>query len=261
MAKPTTTCIIINNEHSEICCYNNTSAKKLHKLIGVWKINKDTVHDVNKELYLLECYEKNDRHLHVRLGSENRKDPGCAAMHLDNTTSTFLHFLMLIEIIAQSENVVVKGHLLQALFSCLKNFDLNSSFAQPNEFSNLFVVNTTFKIKEFNFFKQQFIQNPKIYKEFRKSLVIEVLRSCASLASCKLTLENLNSLQQYYEAMPKCLTVFFDSLVLTLQFQKHEVVKIKQKEHKTTIAKFNKSEVVKNIAFLSTIILTLTFRG
>ncbi|CAG8717556.1 21116_t:CDS:2, partial [Dentiscutata erythropus] len=106
-----------------------------------------------------------------------------------------------------------------------------------------------FKVKKLDFSKQlkQFILKPKKCEEFGKSFVLEILMSRASLSSRKKTLESPKSLQQYYEAMPKCLTSFFDGLVLTLQLKNHKIVKRKQEEHKKTVTELNKSEIVKTL--------------
>ncbi|CAG8739212.1 22286_t:CDS:2, partial [Cetraspora pellucida] len=207
-----TPCIIIDNDYGEIRCY--------------------AVNGVNRELQFLGCYEKNDEHLHIRMGTGAKKDSGCIAMHLDDIETALCHFVKLIEMVAHSENEVTKKNLLRILILCLENFDLDSSSA-PSQLSSLFVVNTIFKIKRLDFSKQQFIQKPKKYEEFGKLLALEVLRSRTSLAPCKLILEYPDSLQQYYEIIPKCLTSFFDGLVLTLQLKKYEIVKQKQKERKT----------------------------
>jgi hypothetical protein len=209
-----------------------------------------------------QCYEKNGGHLHTRPGSGKRTDIGCIAKHSDDTATALHYFAKLIETVAQSENDGVKERLLRALFPCLENFDLDSLSVQSDELPRLFAINTAFKIKGFDFSRQmkQLALKPKKCEEFGKSLALEVLRSRTSLASYKSTLESPDSLKQYYEAMPKCLTSFFDGLVLALQLQKHEAIKRKQKERKNIIAEFDKSEIVKNTTFLSSVILTLAFR-
>ncbi|CAG8840858.1 3661_t:CDS:1, partial [Gigaspora margarita] len=132
-----------------------------------------------------------------------KEDLGCTTMHLDNTETALLHFAKLIEILVYSENDTIKRNLLQVLISCIENFNLDlSSTSSSTLFSklpSLFVVNTIYKIKKFDFFKQQFIQKPKKYEEFGKSLALEVLKSRTSLASYKSILESPDSLQQYYD--------------------------------------------------------------
>ncbi|CAG8503423.1 8102_t:CDS:2, partial [Dentiscutata erythropus] len=242
MTKQTTLCIIIDNNHGEIRRCNRESAKGLRELISVWEIDEDAVNDVNKELH-------------------HKADPGCTAMHLDDTETTLLHFAKLIKIVAYSENDIIKKNLLQDLIPCIENFNLDSSSASSSKLPSLFVVNTILKIKKIDFSKQQLIQKPKKYEEFGKSLALKVLKSRTSLAPYKSTLESPDSLQQYYEAIPKCLTSLFDSLIHTLLFQKYEIVRQKQKECKSTITKFDESEIVKSTVFLSSIILTTTFKG
>ncbi|CAG8482611.1 20163_t:CDS:2 [Racocetra fulgida] len=55
-AKPTTPCVIINNDHREIRRCNRESDKRLRELINVWEIDIDAVNDVNRELHLLGVY-------------------------------------------------------------------------------------------------------------------------------------------------------------------------------------------------------------
>ncbi|CAG8743422.1 4340_t:CDS:2, partial [Dentiscutata erythropus] len=240
--KQTTPCIIINNDHGEIQCCNRESAKRLRELISVWEIDEDAVNDVNKELH-------------------RKADPECTAMHLGDTETTLLHFAKLIEMVAYSENDIIKKNLLQDLVLCIENFNLDSSSASSSKLPSLFVVNTILKIKKIDFSKQQLIQKPKKYEEFGKLLALEVLKSHTSLAPYKSILESPDSLQQYYEAIPKCLTSLFYSLIRTLLFQKYEIVRQKQKERKSTITEFDESEIVKSTAFLFSIILTTTFKG
>ncbi|CAG8625716.1 14483_t:CDS:2, partial [Dentiscutata erythropus] len=154
--KPTTLCIIIDNDYGEIRHYNRISNKRLQEL----------------------CYEKNGEHLHICHGSGNIVNIGCIAKHSDDITTALYHFARLIEIVA-----------------------------------DLFVINAAFKVKKLDFSKQlkQFILKPKKCKKFGKSLALEILRLHASLSSYKKTLESPKSLQQYYEAMPKCLISFFDA--------------------------------------------------
>jgi hypothetical protein len=221
-AKPTTPCVIIDNEHGEIRRCNGTSVRRVQELIGVWEIDMDAVNNVNKELHLLgvcsrhfnydqntvhsknlksqhssnrgqincricffcnrkkifssrgasciehtwivynqtlqvpcrgmvscsaidnglhtektdnsrgvryvccQCYEKNGGHLHTRPGSGKKIDPGCTAKHSDDTGTALHHFAKLIETVAQSENNGAKEYLLQALFPCLENLNLDS---------------------------------------------------------------------------------------------------------------------------------------
>ncbi|CAG8499968.1 5333_t:CDS:2 [Scutellospora calospora] len=106
-----------------------------------------------------------------------------------DTETALLHFSRLIETVAYSENDRLKEHLLQALFPCLENFNLDLPSSQPSKLPSLFVVNTAFKNKQFDFSKQQFTQKPKKYEEFGKSLALEVLRSRSSLDPYKLILE------------------------------------------------------------------------
>ncbi|CAG8564937.1 2281_t:CDS:2 [Cetraspora pellucida] len=49
--KQTTPYVIIDNNYEKIRYYNRESAKRLQELIGIWKIDKDAINDVNKELY------------------------------------------------------------------------------------------------------------------------------------------------------------------------------------------------------------------
>ncbi|CAG8497610.1 6130_t:CDS:2 [Cetraspora pellucida] len=85
-----------------------------------------------------QCYEKNGGHLHIRMGTGAKKDPGCTAMHLDDIETALRHFAKLIEMVAHSENEVTKKNLLQILILCLENFDLDSSSA-PSQLPSLFV--------------------------------------------------------------------------------------------------------------------------
>jgi hypothetical protein len=52
-SKPTTECVIIDNEHGEIRRCNQSSAKRLQELLGVWEIDASAVADIKKELHLL----------------------------------------------------------------------------------------------------------------------------------------------------------------------------------------------------------------
>ncbi|CAG8698290.1 13967_t:CDS:2 [Cetraspora pellucida] len=242
------------------------SAKGLQKLIGVWKIDKDAANNVNKELYYFDVclrhfnYDQNtvySKNLKDKCLTEKSKaDPECTAMHLGDTKTTLLYFAKLIEIVAYSENNIIKKNILQNLISCIENFNLDLSSASSSKLLSLFVVNTILKIKKIDFSKQQLIQKSKKYKEFRKSLALEVLKLHTSLAYYKSILESPDSLQQYYEVIPKCLTSLFDSLIHTLLFQKYKIVRQKQKECKSIITEFDKSEIVKSTAYLSSIILT-----
>ncbi|CAG8800134.1 13920_t:CDS:2, partial [Dentiscutata erythropus] len=117
----------------------------------------------------------------------SKADPECTAMHLGDTETTLLHFAKLIEMVAYSENDIIKKNLLQGLIPCIENFNLDSSSASSS------------KLPSF--------------------------------------------------------------LIRTLLFQKYEIVRQKQKECKSTITEFNKSEIVKSTAFLSSIILTTAFKG
>ncbi|CAG8812987.1 26333_t:CDS:1, partial [Gigaspora margarita] len=124
-----------------------------------------------------------------------KEDLGCTTMHLDDTKTALLHFAKLIEMSAYSENDIIKKNLLQALIPCIENFNLDSSSTLFNKLPSLFVVNTIFKIKKIDFSKQKFIQKPKKYEEFGKSLALEVLKSCTNLAPYKPILESPDSLQ------------------------------------------------------------------
>ena len=357
-ATPTTPCVIIDNEHGEICRCNRPSDKRLLELVGVWEIDINAVDDVNKKFHLLgvcmnhfnydqntvhskklkhersldkskvnqricffcntkkiffsrgssciehtwniynqslqvpcrgmvccsaisdssytekmqnsrgvryvccQCYEKHGGHLHIRPGS-GKKDVGCTSKHVDDIETALHHFAKLIETVAQSHDPKVKEHLLCALFPCLENFKLDPSAPQPIALPSLFVVNTAFRVKGIDFPKQMKKLELKSTKceEFGQLLALEVLKSRTSLIPKKSTLESPNSLQQYYEAMPKCLTSFMDGLVFPLQHQKYEAVKRKQKERKKSIAEFNKTEMVKITAFLSSMVLSIAFRG
>ncbi|CAG8554802.1 1631_t:CDS:2, partial [Acaulospora morrowiae] len=209
--------------------------------------------DLWKELNAEDMIEQDINYEEIEeieeIDSEYRNivDIGCIAEHSNDTTTALYHFAKLIEIVAESEDDNVKKHLLQALYPCLKNFDLNSSSTQINKLPSLFVVNTAFKIKKLDFSKQlkQFTLKPKKCEEFGDLLALEILKSRTSLSSHKETLESPKTLQQYYEAMPKCLTSFFDGLILTLQLKNYEIVKRKQKERKTTITELSKSEIIK----------------
>ncbi|CAG8699553.1 15762_t:CDS:2, partial [Dentiscutata erythropus] len=168
-----------------------------------------------------QCYEKNGGYLHVHMGT-GKADPGCTATYLGDTKTTLLYFAKLIEMVAYSENDITKKNLLQVLIPCMENFNLDSFSASSSKLPSLF--------------------NPKKYEELGKSLALEVLKSRTSLAPYKSILESPDSLQQYYEAIPKCLTSLFDSLFHTLLFQKYEIVKQKQKECKSIITEFDKSD-------------------
>jgi hypothetical protein len=54
-SKPMTECVIIDNEHGEIRRCNQSSAKKLQELLGVWEIDASAVADIKKELHLGVC--------------------------------------------------------------------------------------------------------------------------------------------------------------------------------------------------------------
>ncbi|CAG8508607.1 40594_t:CDS:2 [Gigaspora margarita] len=155
--KQFTPCVIIDNDHREIQCCNRESVKGLRELIG-------------------------------------KEDLGCTAMHLNDTKTALFHFAKLIEMIAYSENNIIKKNLLQVLIPCIESFNLNSLSTSFNNLSSLFVVNTIFKIKKIDFSKQKFMQKPKKYKEFGKSLALEVLKLCTSLAPYKSILESPDSL-------------------------------------------------------------------
>ncbi|CAG8690268.1 289_t:CDS:1, partial [Dentiscutata heterogama] len=43
--KPTTLCVIIDNNYGEICHYNRISNKRLQELVGVWKIDANAVEE------------------------------------------------------------------------------------------------------------------------------------------------------------------------------------------------------------------------
>ncbi|CAG8558395.1 12906_t:CDS:2, partial [Cetraspora pellucida] len=171
--KPTTLCVIIDNDYGEIRRCNRISNKRLQELVGVWEIDANAVEEVNRQLQLLGVYI------------------GCIAKHSNDTTTALHCFARLIEMMAKSEDDNVKKHLLQALYSCLKNFDLNLTPARINKLPSLFVVNTAFKVKGLDFSKQlkQFTLKPKKCEEFGKSLALEILRSHTSLYSHKETLE------------------------------------------------------------------------
>ncbi|CAG8820844.1 5849_t:CDS:2, partial [Cetraspora pellucida] len=250
-------------------------------LIGVWEIDIDAVNGVNRKLQFLEVcsrhfnYDQNNVYskglkdqrsteksqIHCRICFFCNKNKIFFSRRTSCIEHTWIVYNQTLQIpccrmalcpaIDQSlytENTSNSQEVRYICCQCyekndeylhirMENFDLDSSFA-PSQLPSLFVVTTIFKIK-------RLIQKSKKYEEFEKLLALEVLRSRTSLAPCKSTLEYPNSLQQYYEIIPKCLTSFFDGLVLTLQLKKYEIVKQKQKECKSAIAEFNKSETEK----------------
>ncbi|CAG8814789.1 21558_t:CDS:2, partial [Racocetra persica] len=129
---------------------------------------------------IISCIIIDNDHKEIRyynLASKGYKiDLGCVEIYLDDTTSALCRFVKLIEMVAQSENNGVKNNLLRILFSYFENFDLDLLSAQSNKLPSLFVINTVFKIKNFDFSKQQFTQKPKKYEESEKLFALEILK-------------------------------------------------------------------------------------
>ncbi|CAG8684283.1 911_t:CDS:2, partial [Dentiscutata heterogama] len=55
--KPTTLCVIIDNDYGEIRRCNRISNKRLQELVSVWKIDANAVEEVNRQLQLFGVYK------------------------------------------------------------------------------------------------------------------------------------------------------------------------------------------------------------
>ncbi|CAG8473773.1 6465_t:CDS:2 [Ambispora leptoticha] len=86
--------------------------------------------------------------------TEEEKEQTWDALQSIWMTLYLLSIANLIETVAQSENDEIKDRLLRALFENLSLNPTPPTPAQPSELFSLFVINTAFKIKGFDFSKQ-----------------------------------------------------------------------------------------------------------
>jgi len=87
----------------------------------------------------------------------------------------------------------------------------------------------------------------------------EVLFSHSEIQQNINQLENLNSYENYFDALPKTICNFFQAFITVLQQQKQNVVNKKRLQRELPLKLFNTNQISKSTALLTSLILTITF--
>jgi hypothetical protein len=193
------------------------------------------------------CFEKNGGHLHCRPGKgKSIKTCQETGLHNEDTTLALKILGQLILNIAESDKTNTKTNLLNYLNPILQVFMDNNSLSILSKISStststsststsntlsLFVIKTALKLKNNN-------NNNKISKnltskdciDFGNTLADNVWMSKVYFKKNKENLENPKTLKQYINALPKHLTIFFDTLIHNLMVKRHAIASRKAKQ-------------------------------
>jgi len=93
----------------------------------------------------------------------------------------------------------------------------------------------------------------------REELEKEVLFSRSEIQQNINQLENLNSYENYFDALPKTICNFFQAFITVLQQQKQNVVNKKRLQREFPLKLFNTNQISKTTVLLTSLILTIAF--
>jgi hypothetical protein len=160
------------------------------------------------------------------------------------------------------------SNLLPSLAAHWNNKETPQKTSQkiPSHFPSPFLINTILKLKGADKLheKQKSNLNPNQSFDYGESLGNFILKSKNHINEHQQQLANPNSLMEYYQAIPKVITMFFDGFIGVILKHHHELRQYKRKYYnlKTKIddTEQDPMQLIKITTFLSSIIIKMTFR-
>nr|CAG8595457.1 516_t:CDS:2 [Entrophospora candida] len=214
-----TPCVIVDNENNEEkierCNHMDNNNRSIHNLIGCFEIDSNVVREVGKEI------EKLDR-----------------KKHEEDSTSSLRLIARWINNVASSNNNDTKNNILNLLINkVIGDFNktetkatLPSSSTVIGSSDNLLIpsffhLNIALAVKNLNINEDEENSqlDSKTFKNYGEILATSIWQSRNIIKENKLSLEEPESLDEFYEAIPKNLTSFFNSLITNLYEKKHEI--------------------------------------
>ncbi|KAF0559874.1 hypothetical protein F8M41_004388 [Gigaspora margarita] len=123
----------------------------------------------------------------------------------------------------------------------------SSSTNTTNCLPSPLLVKIAIRIKTFNYYlptNKKYIKKDK-YRQYGEALGNFIHNSRKDIEQNHNSLENSNSLNEYYDGFPLALTSFFNGLVESIGKHKYSVSERKQKQHGQKEPKFNKKTIKK----------------
>ncbi|CAG8711815.1 12914_t:CDS:2, partial [Funneliformis mosseae] len=196
-----------------------------------------------------ECFQQQDGHLYKRLG-KGQKIVSCTerGKHCDDTSDALKHIGRWVISIAESGNNKLQERLLSLITPTLAVFnnetmEENLSEMEAEKLPSKLLVRTALRMGK--------VESNKLKKErshivtLEKASMIgeklerEVLFSRSEIQQNISQLENLNSYESYFNALPKIICSFFQTLITVLQQQKQNVVNKKRLQRGLPSKSFN----------------------
>ncbi|CAJ0630448.1 3315_t:CDS:2 [Entrophospora sp. SA101] len=243
-----TPCVIVDNENNEEkierCNHMDNNNRSIHNLIGCFEIDSNVVREVGKEVEKLGVCLK---HLNLDQNKFHRPIEGEShrKKHKEDSTSSLRLIARWINNVASSNNNDTKNNLLNLLINkVIGDFNttetkatLPSSSTVIGSSDNLLIpsffhLNIALAVKNVNMNEDEENSqlDSKTFKNYGEILANSIWQTRNIIKENKLPLEEPESLDEFYEAIPKNLTSFFNSLITNLYEKKHEIVKKKQKQ-------------------------------
>ncbi|CAG8523750.1 1240_t:CDS:2, partial [Scutellospora calospora] len=204
--------------------------------------------DLRARYICYTCFEKNRGHLHYRPGNcKSIKACHEIDLHNEDIILVLKLFSKLILDIAEFGNLDIKNNLLYYLNPTLQILIDDNSSSQSllsilmtllnSKLSNtlsLFVIKMAIKLKYIKINKDKVAKDllPEDCIKFGNALANKIWISKLYLKENCMDLENPMTLKQYYDALPRYLTVFFSILVHNLVLKCHAIAARKAKQEK-----------------------------
>jgi len=222
-----------------------------------------------------DCLVLNGAHLHVKPGS-GKKSSSCVdrKKHEEDSTSSLRLIARWINNVASSNNNDTKNNLLNLLINkVIGDFNttetkatLPSSSTVIGSSDNLLIpsffhLNIALAVKNININEDEENSqlDSKTFKNYGEILANSIWQSRNIIKENKFPLEEPESLDEFYEAIPKNLTSFFNSLITNLYEKKHEIVKKKRKQLNLPETEMKYPLIKKITTFLTSVILKFAF--
>ncbi|RIB01239.1 hypothetical protein C2G38_2296925, partial [Gigaspora rosea] len=228
-------------------------------------VSKFTIGDRYVRYICAKCFEKHGGHLHKRLGPGKSQICVENNLHTEDTNHILRLFSSWLFNLSYSQNENKKEEVLWHLIKLLETPELSSSTSMDTDFNlpSPLLVKIAMKINRFDYYSSTDKKLIKVEesRQFGEMLGNTICNSRKDIEKNRNKLENPSSLDEYYNSFPLILTSFFNGLIESIEKQKYEVRKRKNRQRGKKETEFNTDPLKKITTFLASIILTTAFRS